>query len=105
MRKLVTAGECLGTAQVISGETETVQMLAAEDFSYALMQSEQPELVVSKPEFVYAPVVSGQEAGFAYVCLNGKTVGKIPLVYGETVEMETTEKPSLWEKLLKGGKR
>ena len=28
-----------------------------------------------------------QEAGFAYVCLNGKPVGKIPLVYGETVEM------------------
>ena len=105
VRQLITAGECLGTAQVMSGEKETVQLLAAEDFSYALTQREQPELVLPKPDFAYAPVVYGQEAGFAYVCLKGKAIGKIPLVYGETVEMEEIKKPSLWEKLLKGGKR
>ncbi|MBQ7769172.1 MAG: D-alanyl-D-alanine carboxypeptidase [Oscillospiraceae bacterium] len=105
VRQLVTAGECLGTVQVISGEKETVQLLAAEDFSYALTAEEQPELVLSKPGFVYAPVVSGQDAGFAYLCLNGKSFGKIPLIYGETVETEEIKKPSLWEKLLKGGKQ
>ena len=105
VRQIVSAGECLGTAQVMSGEKETVQLLAAADFSYALTKSERPELVLSKPEFVYAPVAHGQEAGFAYVCLNGKTVGKILLIYGESVEMEEIQKPSLWEKLLKGGKR
>ena len=105
VRQLITAGECLGTAQVMSGEKETVQLLAAEDFSYALTQREQPEIVLPKPDFAYAPVVYGQEAGFAYVCLKGKAIGKIPLVYGETVEMEEIKKPSLWEKLLKGGKR
>ena len=105
LRQLVTAGECLGTAEVISGEKGIVALLAATDFSYALAADEQPELVLAKPGFVYAPVVSGQEAGFAYVCLNGKAVGKIPLVYGDTVEMEKLQKPSLWEKLLKGGKR
>ena len=105
VRQLVTAGECLGTAQVISGETEKVQLLAAEDFFYALTADEQPELVLSKPGFVYAPVVSGQDAGFAYLCLNGKSIGKIPLVYGQTVETEIIQKPSLWETLLKGGKR
>jgi hypothetical protein len=31
-------------------------------------------------------------------------VGKVPLVFGDTVEIEITEKPSLWERLLKGGK-
>ena len=105
VRQLVTAGECLGTAQVISGEEETVQLLAAADFSYALASGEEPEIVLSKPGFVYAPVERAQEAGFAYVCLNGKTVGKIPVVYGQTVEMKEYKKPSLWEKLLKGGKR
>ena len=105
VRRLVTAGECLGTVEILSGEKGSVQLLAAADFSYALTADEQPELVLSQPEFAYAPVVRGQEAGCAYVCLNGKTVGKIPLVYGETVEMETVKKPSLWEKLLKGGKR
>ena len=61
--------------------------------------------MLSKPGFVYAPVVSGQDAGFAYLCLNGKSFGKIPLIYGETVEIEEIKKPSLWEKLLKGGKQ
>ena len=105
VRKIVSIGESLGTVQVVSGERQSVHLLAAEDFSYALAENEQPELVLSKPGFVYAPVETGQEAGFAYVCLNGKTVGKIPLVYGETVETETIQKPSLWEKLLKGGKQ
>ena len=105
VRQLVTAGECLGTVQVISGEKESVQLLATEDFFYALTEDEQPELVLSKPGFVYAPVVGGQDAGVAYLCLNGKTVGKIPLVYGETVETEEVKKLSLWEKLWKGGKQ
>ena len=105
VRQIVSVGECLGTVQVMSGVKETVQLLAAADFSYALTANEQPELVLSKPDFVYAPVVHGQDAGFAYVCLNGKPVGKIPLIYGESVEMEEIQKPSRWEKLLKGGKR
>ena len=105
VRQLVTAGECLGTAQVISGEKATVQLLAAADFSYALLTGEEPEVVLSQPGFAYAPVARGQAAGYAYVCINGKSVGKIPLVYGETVETEIIRKPSLWEKLLKGGKQ
>ena len=105
IRQIVTTGECLGTVQVVSGEQESVQLLAAKDFSYALAENESVELVLSKPGFVYAPVESGQEAGFAYLCLDGKPVGKIPLVYGETVETKKIEKPSLWEKLLKGGKQ
>ena len=40
----------------------------------------------------------------ADVFLNGKPVGKIPLVYGQTVEMEEIKEPSVWEKLLKGGR-
>ena len=105
VRQLVTAGECLGSVQVISGEQESVQLLAAEDFSYALTGDEQPELVLSKPGFVYAPVANGQDAGFAYLCLHGRTIGKIPLVYGETVKTQEIRKSSLWERLLKGGKQ
>ena len=103
--QLITTGECLGTAAVISGKQGSVQLLAAQDFSYALAENEQLEIVLPKPGFVYAPVARGQEAGFAYLCLNGKTVGKIPLVYGETVETEEIKKQSLWVKLLKGGKQ
>ena len=101
LRQIVQSGDCLGTIPVISGQQSKVELLATADFSYALSNDEKPQIVLSQPGFVYAPVVQGQEAGFAHVCLNGKTVGKIPLVYGQTVEMETIDEPSLWEKLFK----
>jgi len=99
VRQIVKSGDCLGTIPVISGEGSCVQLLATCDFSYALSKDEKPEIVLAQPGFVYAPVAQGQNAGFAYVCLSGKSVGKIPLVYGQTIEMETVDKPSVWEKL------
>ena len=105
VRQIIRSGDCLGTIPVISGEEGYVRLLATADFSYALTSDEEPRIVLSQPGFAYAPVVQGQEAGFAYVCLNGKTVGKIPLVYGQTVETETINESSLWDKLFKGGKR
>ncbi len=100
---IVCAGDVLGSIQVISGETEEVQLLAGTDFSYALAPGEETQIVVPEPHFVYAPVVQGQDAGCAYVCIGGKPVGKIPVVYGETVEKEYQKEPSVWEKLFKGG--
>ena len=104
VRQLVQQGDCVGRVPVISGNSGFVELIADRDFSYALMDSEETELVLSKPHFVYAPVAQGQQAGYAYVCINGKSVGKIPLVFGQTVEQEKIKKPSAWEKLLKGGK-
>ena len=104
VRQIVRAGDCLGTVPVISGESACVQLAATEDFSYALEPGEEPEIVLAKPGFVYAPVVEGENAGYGYICLKGKAVGKVPLVYVETVETETVKEPSLWEKLFKGGR-
>lgn len=101
VRKVICSGDCLGTLPVVSGEKSLVQLLATDDFSYVLADDENPQIILSKPGFIYAPVVQGQEAGFAYICLNGKTIGKVPLVYGQTVETEKIQQLSLWEKLLK----
>ena len=60
------------------------------------------EIRLPPPGFVYAPVAEGQSAGFAQVYLNEKWIGKIAFVYGQTIEMERQEDPSLWEKLLRG---
>ena len=79
-----------------------MELIAAEDFDDALAQDETPEIVVSGTGFVYAPIAQGQEAGYAYVLLGDKTVGKIPLQYGETVEQTLTPKKTLWEKLFGG---
>ncbi len=103
--QILKKGDPIGTVPVLSGAGTCVSLVAAEDFSYSMAPGETVEIVLPKPEFVYAPVVQGQAAGFAYICLDGKAVGKVSAVYGETVEMSEIEKPSLWEKLLRGGKQ
>ena len=104
VKEILRAGECVGRIPVISGTAEYVELLTVTDFSYALAPGEEPQLKLTNPGFVYAPVVQGQEAGFAYVCLDGKAVGKVPLIYGKTVEIQEIKEPSLWEKLFKGGR-
>ena len=98
-RRIVSTGDCVGTVAVVGGEACRVEVRAAEDFSYALAEEENPCLVLPGPGFVYAPAVEGAQAGFAYVLINGKAVGKIPVVYGTTVEQRETEEKGFWKKL------
>lgn len=102
VKRIVNAGDCVGLVQVAGGQTDYVELLAAENFDFALTAEEKPEMVFSGPGFVYAPVTEGAEAGYAHVCIDGKSVGKIPLVYGETVEQTREKEKSFWEKLLGG---
>ncbi len=104
VQQLVTKGECLGTVEIAGGEAGNAELLAATDFSYALTKEEYPHIMLPEPGFVYAPVAEGQSAGYAYVCIGDKAVGKIPLIYGQTVEQEKEQKPSLWERIF-GGNR
>ena len=97
VRPLISAGEQLGLRPVVGG-VGCARLLAAEDFSYALASEEQPQIVLGGQNFVYAPAVQGAEAGNAYVMLNGKAIGKIGLVYGETVEQEAPQKKSFWNR-------
>ncbi len=105
IRRIVDKGDCLGTVQVAGGDLGYVQLIADGDFSYALTEDETPDVVINGTGFVYAPVVQGQSAGMAYICIDGNTVGKIPLVFGETVEQEQYEEPGFWERLWGGRKK
>lgn len=99
VQRIVMAGDYVDTAEVVGGENHKVQLLAAEDFDYAIAAEERPQLAVPGPGFVYAPAVEGADAGYAYVLIEGKAVGKVPLVYGATVEQECEEEKSFWQKL------
>ncbi|MBP3683983.1 MAG: D-alanyl-D-alanine carboxypeptidase [Oscillospiraceae bacterium] len=99
IQPVVHAGDLIDTLEVIGGESHKVQLLAAEDFSYALTPEETVQLAVSGPGFVYAPAVEGAEAGYAYALIQGKAVGKIPLFYGQTVEQTKEEEKTLWQKI------
>ena len=102
--QIVSEGEVVGYRAIMGGKLTNVSLLAAADFSYALGEEEQPYLRLAEPEFAYAPVASGQEAGFAYVCIGDTAVGKIPLIYGETVEQEVLPKKHFWQRWF-GGKK
>lgn len=102
LKNLVVRGDVLGYYNVVGGLENSVALLADDDFDYALNESESVEIVLEKPEFVYAPVVEGQKAGYAYVCVNGTAVGKVPLIFGKTVELEQSKKTTLWKIILGG---
>ncbi len=99
---LVTEGQNLGIAHIMGGEQETVNVLAAGDFTYAIAENEQPYVLLSKRDFVFAPVVRGQSAGWAYICIGDRTIGKIPVVYDTTVEQSVQEKKPFWRRWFGG---
>ena len=99
--RIVTKGDCVGTVEIAGGQSGSVRLIAADSFDFALAEGEKIDFVPSGPGFVYAPTVMGADAGFMHVRIEGKTVGKIPLVYGETVEPTVEEEKRFFEKLLK----
>ncbi len=104
MQQIVTKGQKVGTVSVLSGEADEAELLADGDFEFPLSKEEEAKIVISGSGFVYAPVAQGAEAGYAYICIGDKTVGKVPLVYGQTVELEKDEKKyHFWSKWFGGG--
>ena len=101
VQRLVTAGESLGTAEIAGGQTGCVTLLAAEDFDYALADHENITIEIIGPGFVYAPVVMGAEAGSAHLCIDGKSVGKVGLIYGETIEQIPEKERNFWDRIIR----
>lgn len=97
IRQVVTKDQVVGSLAVFGGEQERVEVVAAEEFSYALTSQEQVRLVLSGTGFVYAPVAEGQSAGFAYVCIGDRAVGKVPVVFRQTVGQKTVRKKHFWD--------
>ena len=99
MTDILRAGDRVSEVAVENGENTKVNLLAAEDFTYALAPEEQPQILVPGTGFVYGPAVEGAEAGYAYVLIQGKAVGKVPLVFGETVELLPEEEKNFFQRL------
>lgn len=98
VQTVVKAGQTLATVEVLGGENRQVALIAQEDFSYALAPEETTQIAFGGPGFVYAPAVEGAEAGYAYVLLQGKAVGKVPAAYGATVEKQPEEVRHWWNR-------
>lgn len=100
IQRVVNAGQVVGTLEVEGGLKQRVEVIAAEDFDYALAPEERPQLALPGPGFVYAPAVEGQDGGYVYVLIEGKAVGKVPVTYGATIEQIPEEGKSFLDKLL-----
>lgn len=99
--QLIQKGECLGFADVAGGTVSKVELIAASDFRYSLAKDEVVSFLIAGTGFVYAPTVMGQEAGYAYVLIDGNAIGKVPLVFGETVEQKENAETNFWQRLLR----
>ena len=102
LKQLVSSGQQLGERFVINGTEDSVAVFATADFYYPVMADEQISVILSAPGFAYAPVSAGAEAGFAYVCIDDKAVGKVPIAYGQTIELKPIQKQSFWNRLFGG---
>ena len=100
IQRVVNAGQVVGTLEVEGGLKQRVEVIAAEDFDYALAPEERPQLALPGPGFVYAPAVEGQDGGYVYVLIEGKAVGKVPGTDGATIEQIPEEGKSFLDKLL-----
>ena len=96
--QIVFKGQCLGSVEILSGTHDRVNVLAAEDFSYAIAKNEKPHVILQPPGYAYAPVQQGDEAGFAYICIGDTAIGKIPVVYEKSVELPETTRVPFWKK-------
>ena len=101
-RQLICAGQKIGSVAVVNGVETSVDLIAEEDFSYALAEGEQVSVLLPEPGFVYAPVCRGQEAGYVHILVDENPVGKVSVVFEETIEKETEPKQPWWQRLLKG---
>jgi len=100
MTDIVYKSERLATVPVAGGERSSVELLAAEDFSYPLAKGEKVTVRLPGAGFVYAPVAMEQCAGYAHILVDGAAVGKVQLVYGRTVELAAQPEKSFWQRLL-----
>lgn len=100
---IVKKGQYLGAVSVIGGQEELVNLLAAEDFVFSISEHEQPYVLLKEDIFSYAPVIEGQVAGTAYICIGDEIIGKIPAIYETTIEQSVPQRKKFWERWF-GGK-
>ena len=96
VKRVVRKGDKVATRTVIGGNG-TVDLIADGDFDYALAPSDRPQVAAGGKHFVYAPVTEGAGAGTGYILISGRIVGRVPLVYGETVEQTPIKKRAWWK--------
>lgn len=99
VKKVLSKGDCLGYVHVFGGTEEKVGLVSTQDFSYSMTEDETPTIRFSTKGMVFAPVVEGGDAGYAYICIGDKVVGKVSVRYDRTIELQPQQKKNLRQRL------
>ena len=99
---IVQVGDSLGVQEVVGGDITSVHLVANENFCYSLAPDEKVEIVLSGSGFCYAPIAKGDSAGYAYMILDGKQIGRISLSYGASAAQVETRKKSMLQRIFGG---
>ena len=100
--QIIQKDQYMGSLDVLEGTDSTVSLLAEEGFSFPMAKGEQISVELPGLGFVYAPVTEGAEAGYAHILVDGVSVGKVKLVFGQTVERRKLQEKSFFQKLFGG---
>jgi len=95
------AGECLSTVPVVGGAAASVAVETAQRLSCALLPTENCQLRLQLPPFVYAPLEPGDSLGEAVLLLDGREVARTDLLCVESVR-ELLPPPRWYQRLLAG---
>lgn len=95
---LVTQGQQVGAAEIISGTETQVPLVATEDVSFFMLPNETPELQVETAQLLYAPIRQGQVLGKMRVYVGDRLVNEQTVLAGASVE-QLPEEPGFWDKL------
>lgn len=94
---VIDFGQVVCTIPMISGQKDSVPVCGGEAVSLWLLPGEEPELRVSMPRFLYAPVEGGTSLPNGKLYLGQKLVAQVPLMTAEWVDGLPSE-PKLWER-------
>ncbi len=101
LTEVVEQNQVVGSIPILSGQCQSVKLVATREFSYPVAQEEPLEFEICGPRFLFAPLAQGQEIGRLRILVAGKEVGQVPLVCQTSVAEAEEEKTGILERLLK----
>lgn len=88
-----------GSVSVISGLKDRVSVYPEGDYHFTVSKDDTLEMTTILPKFVYAEVSEGEPVGRIKVNLNGEEIEDIPLVFAESVALDSAIPLNKWEKI------
>ncbi len=101
-RRAATLGQVVQRAEVRGGTAKTVPLVAADSFAWPLAQGERLETRVEVDGKLTAPITAGTEVGEAVFTVDGREVGRVGLLCGQSVMPEMEPAISLLKQGLPG---